>query len=95
MRRCAGWVAGANALALLRGALDAGILDAARTPRTTAELAEIAGIAPARVADICGALDVHGILTQDRDGMHSHRTSRRSPIRTCRSRSPRSLISNA
>ena len=28
-------------------------------------------------------------------GMHSHRTSRRSPIRTCRSRSPRSSISNA
>ena len=42
------WVAGAQALALLHGALQAGIVEAVRTPRTVGDIAADSGIAPER-----------------------------------------------
>jgi len=60
------WVAGAQALALLRGALTSGIFDAARTPSTATEIAEHTGVEEERVADICTALYAHGVF--DRAG---------------------------
>ncbi len=60
------WVEGAHALALVQAALSSGFLDAARMPSTPAQLATVTGLDPARVADLCLALDAHGIL--DREG---------------------------
>lgn len=62
-----GWVQGAQALALLKGALDAGIFDAARAPRTPAEIAELTGFEEEQVADICATLDAHGIFAREDD----------------------------
>jgi SAM-dependent methyltransferase len=62
----AGWIAGAHALALLRAALDSGILARAGTTRSVAELAGAAGLAAPEVDALCLALEAHGIL--DRDG---------------------------
>jgi SAM-dependent methyltransferase len=63
------WVAGAQALALLRAALTAGLVEAARTARTPAEIAAITGVEEGRVADLCLALDAHGVLER-RDGRY-------------------------
>ena len=60
------WIEGAHALALVQAALSSGLLDAARTPGTPAQLATATGLDPARVADLCLALDAHGVL--DREG---------------------------
>src|SRR4051794_18121403 len=58
------WAGGAQALALLRGALDAGVLSALREPCDVAQLA----VVPDRSADwllaVCRALEVHGIVEQ-------------------------------
>jgi SAM-dependent methyltransferase len=62
-----GWIAGAHALALLHGALQAGMLDAMRTPRSAIAVAEACGIDPERAADICVALAAHGVVRQDGD----------------------------
>ena len=58
------WIAGAQALALLQGALQAGIVEAARIPRTLGEIAEECGIASERAADVCAALEAHGVLAR-------------------------------
>jgi hypothetical protein len=68
----AAWIAGAHALAILHSALQVGLLDAARTPRTPAEIAAAIGTTPGLAADLCAALAAHGIL--DRDG-ESYRLS--------------------
>src|SRR3712207_2528653 len=60
------WIEGAHALALVQAALSSGLLDAAGTPGTPAQLATATGLDPARVADLCLALDAHGVL--DREG---------------------------
>jgi hypothetical protein len=65
MRPVEEWIAGAHALALLHGALQAGILDAFRTPRSVAAVAEICGIDPGRTADVCAALEAHDVLRRD------------------------------
>jgi SAM-dependent methyltransferase len=53
-------------VALLQAALSSGLLDAARAPGTSAQLATATGLDAARVADLCLALDAHGVL--DREG---------------------------
>jgi SAM-dependent methyltransferase len=58
------WVAGAQAIALLRAALTSGIFEAARTARTPAEIGAITGVEECRVADICAALDAHGVFAR-------------------------------
>ena len=67
-----GWISGARALALLRGALSSGVFDAARTPSTVAEISAATGVEGPRVADVCLALEAHGVF--DRDG-ESYRLS--------------------
>lgn len=67
-----GWISGARALALLRGALSSGIFDAARTPSTAEEISDATGVEGPRVADVCLALEAHGVF--DRDG-ESYRLS--------------------
>lgn len=57
-----GWVAGAQSLALLRGALASGLFEAARSPRTVAEIAEISGLATGWVEEVSAALVAHGIF---------------------------------
>ena len=60
--RLEGWIAGAQALALLQGALQSGILDAVRTPSTPAEIAAAVGTDERRTADVCLALEAFGIV---------------------------------
>jgi len=67
-----GWISGARALALLRGALSSGIFDAARTPSTVREISAATGVGRSRVEDACLALEAHGVF--DRDG-ESYRLS--------------------
>lgn len=61
------WIAGAHALALLHGALQAGILDAVRTPRSAVAIADACGIDPERAADVCVALAAHGVVRREGD----------------------------
>lgn len=55
----------AQAFAVLRAASDAGILAAARVPTSPAAIAAATGLDAGRVADICLALDAHGILVRE------------------------------
>jgi SAM-dependent methyltransferase len=61
------WIAGAHALALLHGALQTGILDAVRTPRSAVAIADACGIDPGRAADVCAALAAHGVMRREGD----------------------------
>ena len=54
----------AQLLGLLQGAHRSGLLAAARTPSSPAQLAAVTGIAESRVVDICRALDAHEVLVQ-------------------------------
>jgi SAM-dependent methyltransferase len=56
------WYLGAQALALLRAASDAGVLMAARETCSVATLASVTGLNPAWVADLCWALFGLGVL---------------------------------
>jgi len=62
------WIAGAQAVALLRAALSSGIFDALRVSRSAAEVAAVTGGDPATVADVCLALAAHGVA--ERRGEH-------------------------
>jgi SAM-dependent methyltransferase len=59
----AGWATGAQALALLRGALEAGLLGAMREPRSVEQLSAVTGRGRAWVSAVCGALEAHGVVT--------------------------------
>lgn len=59
----AGWVAGAEALSLLRRAMECGVVEAARTWRTVASIARCVGLEPGQTELICGALHSHGVLS--------------------------------
>ena len=60
-----GWISGAQAVALLRVALEAGVLDAARVPRSSEQIASATGLTPERAGDLCTALEAHGVLDRD------------------------------
>ena len=60
-----GWISGARVLALLRGALSSGIFDAARAPSTVAEISAAIVVEEPRVADVCLALEAHGVFERD------------------------------
>lgn len=62
-----GWIAGEQALALLRAALDEGVLAALVEPLTAAELATRTGLRAGRLTDFLLALDAHGIVARDGD----------------------------
>jgi SAM-dependent methyltransferase len=64
-RQVNAWIAGEQALGLLRAAQDSGLLDAARTPRTAGEIAGVTGVDGSRVADLLQALDAHGVVERD------------------------------
>jgi SAM-dependent methyltransferase len=66
-RRFHEWASGARALALLRGALSSGVFDAARTPSTVEEISAATGVDEARVADLCLALEAHGVFEREGD----------------------------
>lgn len=57
-------LAAAQLLALLQGAEQCGLLAAARTPATPAQLSAVTGIAEPRMADLCRALDAHEVLVK-------------------------------
>jgi SAM-dependent methyltransferase len=59
------WIAGEQALALLRTALAEGILAALVEPATTATLAARTGLLEARLADFLLALEAHAIVERD------------------------------
>ena len=61
------WASGARALALLRGALSSGVFDATRTPSTVGEISAATGVDEARVADLCLALEAHGVFEREGD----------------------------
>src|SRR4051812_13750792 len=62
------WAAGAQALALLRGALDAGVLTALREPRSVEQLAAVTGRDTGWLSAVCHALEAHGIVSQEDGG---------------------------
>ncbi len=59
------WLEGAQALVLLQGALAAGIVQAARGPRTPADLAADTRLDVRRVEAVCLALEAHGIFVRE------------------------------
>jgi len=61
------WSAGAQALALLRAALAAGVLDAVRVPSSPAQVATATGLAHERVTLLLIALDAHGVVARRDD----------------------------
>ncbi|MEZ4732923.1 MAG: hypothetical protein R3E79_37970 [Caldilineaceae bacterium] len=54
----------AQLLGLLQGTLRSGLLAAARTPASAAQLAAVTGIAECRVVSLCRALEAHKVLIQ-------------------------------
>lgn len=62
------WIAGAEAVALLMGAVDSGIIDALRTGNTAHQLAAATGLDKKRMEDVLRALEVHGLVKQH-DGL--------------------------
>lgn len=60
-----GWIAGAQAVALLRVVLEAGVLDAARVPRSSEQIASATGLTPERADDLCTALEAHGVFDRN------------------------------
>jgi SAM-dependent methyltransferase len=56
------WIAGAQALAIVTAALDAGLLTAARTPSLPGEIATATELAERRSNDLCLALAALGVL---------------------------------
>ena len=66
-RRFHEWASGARALALLRSALASGVFDATRTPSTVGEISAATGVDEERVADLCLALEAHGVFEHEGD----------------------------
>jgi SAM-dependent methyltransferase len=62
-----GWIAGAQALELLRAAIQHGVLDAAKNAATYTEIAALTGLEDRVAQDLCTALVAHGIFTSDGD----------------------------
>jgi len=62
------WIEGAQALALLRGALEVGLVQAARTARTAGALATDVRLDMRRVEALCLALEAHGIFVREGTG---------------------------
>jgi SAM-dependent methyltransferase len=60
-----GWIAAAKALALLKGAIDCGLVEAIRAKRTPEEIAEATGIGKDRLAALLVALEVHRVVGRD------------------------------
>ncbi len=60
-------LAGFQFLGLLRGAVDSGLLTAARTPSTTQQFAANMNTDIERVGDYCHALDAHGVFIKEND----------------------------
>jgi ubiquinone/menaquinone biosynthesis C-methylase UbiE len=59
-----GWIAGAEVIALLIGAVDSGIIDALRTANTSQQIAAATGLGKKRIEDVLHALKVHGLVKQ-------------------------------
>lgn len=58
------WIAGEEAVALLIGAVDSGIIDALRMVNTPQQIAGATGLDKKRIEDILFALEVHGLVKQ-------------------------------
>ena len=63
------WISGAQKLALLNGAVDAGVLDTLDTPQTAEEIAAATSIDKKTIIDLCQALEVHGVVQQVQKGL--------------------------
>lgn len=59
------WIAGARVFALLSGALDSGVLAALQTKGTPSQIASATNSDPQTIADLCQALESHGIVQRD------------------------------
>ncbi len=66
--RLGDWIAGAEAVALLTGAVDSGIVDALRTVNTPEQIVVATGLDKKRIEDVLGALEAHG-LVRHRNGI--------------------------
>ncbi|MGD0915413.1 MAG: class I SAM-dependent methyltransferase [Thermodesulfobacteriota bacterium] len=62
------WIAGAEVIALLMGAVDSGIIDALRTSNTAQQIAAATGLGKERIEDVLHALEVHGLVKRQ-DGL--------------------------
>ena len=58
------WIMGAKVFALIRGAIDSGVMDALRTRRSAQQIADITKVDMQVVVDMCLALQVHGVVQQ-------------------------------
>lgn len=59
------WIAGAEAIALLLGAVDSGMIDALRTANTPQQIAAVTGLEKERIEDVLHALEVHGLVKRE------------------------------
>ncbi len=62
------WIAGAEVIALLFGAIDSGIVDALRTANTSEQVAAATGLEKERIDDVLHALEAYGLVKR-RDGL--------------------------
>ena len=56
------WLYGAEASALLMGAIDAGVVDALRTTGNANDIATSTGLSRERALDVLNALESHGLV---------------------------------
>jgi hypothetical protein len=64
-RELTNWITGAKVLALLNGAVESGVLNALRTKSTAQQIADVTSIDTKSIADLCLALEVHGVVQRD------------------------------
>jgi ubiquinone/menaquinone biosynthesis C-methylase UbiE len=62
------WIYGAEAIALLMGAIDAGIVDALRSTDNVQEMAGLTGLEKERIVDILHAFEAHGLVERHDHG---------------------------
>jgi ubiquinone/menaquinone biosynthesis C-methylase UbiE len=67
-QRLNSWIAGAEAIALLMGAVDSGIIDALRSGNTIQQIATDTGLDGERIEQVLRALEDHGLVIQ-RNGL--------------------------
>lgn len=58
------WICGAEAVALLVGSVESGIIDALQTTNSVERIADITALEKKRVLDILNALEAHGLVKQ-------------------------------
>ena len=67
------WIAGAEAIALLKGAIEVGMVEALRTTDNLKQIAMLTKMEETRVKDVFHALENHGLIRRDNAGFRMTR----------------------